>query len=83
MGESKLAIIPWSEIGVEVFEGVVTLTGNVNSYAKKRAAQKAAHRIDGVLDVANDGGPGADPKREVAVWLVTDNRGELIGEIRS
>lgn len=46
--------IAWSEIGVEVFEGVVTLTGNVNSYAKKIAAQEAAHRIDGVLDVANE-----------------------------
>ena len=46
--------IAWSEIGVEVFEGVVTLTGAVNSYAKKNAAQEAAHRIDGVLDVAND-----------------------------
>ena len=46
--------IAWSEIGVEVFEGVVTLTGNVNSYAKKQAAQEAAHRIDGVLDVANE-----------------------------
>ena len=28
----------WSEIGVEVFEGVVTLTGTVDSYAKKRVA---------------------------------------------
>ena len=46
--------IAWSEIGVEVFEGVVTLTGAVNSYAKKQAAQDAAHRIDGVLDVANE-----------------------------
>ena len=46
--------IAWSEIGVEVFEGVVTLTGNVNSYAKKRTAQEAAHRINGVLDVANE-----------------------------
>jgi len=46
--------IAWSEIGVEVLEGVVTLTGNVNSYAKKLAAQEAAHRIDGVLDVANE-----------------------------
>jgi osmotically-inducible protein OsmY len=46
--------IEWSELGVEVFEGVVTLTGNVNSYAKKLAAQEAAHRIDGVLDVANE-----------------------------
>ena len=44
----------WSEIGVEVFGGVVTLTGAVNSYAKKKAAQEAAHRIDGVLDVANE-----------------------------
>jgi hypothetical protein len=35
--------------GVEVFEGVVTLTGTVDSNAKKRAAQEAAHLIDGVL----------------------------------
>jgi osmotically-inducible protein OsmY len=46
--------IAWSTIGVEVLEGVVTLSGKVNSYAKKRAAQEAAHRIAGVLDVAND-----------------------------
>ena len=46
--------IPWSEIGVEVSEGEVTLTGTVDSYAKKRAAQEAAHRIGGVLDVANE-----------------------------
>lgn len=32
--------IAWSEIGVEVLEGVVTLTGMVNSYAKKRAGWK-------------------------------------------
>jgi osmotically-inducible protein OsmY len=46
--------IGWSQIGVEVMEGVVTLTGVVSSYAKKLAAQDAAHRISGVLDVAND-----------------------------
>lgn len=46
--------IAWSEIGVEVFEGVVTLKGTVNSYSKKQAAQEAAHRIAGVLDVANE-----------------------------
>jgi osmotically-inducible protein OsmY len=46
--------IAWSAIGVEVLEGVVTLTGVVNSYAKKQAAQEAAHRIAGVLDVANE-----------------------------
>lgn len=46
--------IAWAEIGVEVRDGVVTLTGSVTTYAKKLAAQKAAHRIAGVLDVAND-----------------------------
>jgi osmotically-inducible protein OsmY len=43
-----------SEIGVTVKKGVVTLTGTVDSYAKKLAAQKAAHRVPGVLDVANN-----------------------------
>lgn len=46
--------IGWSEVGIEVMEGVVTLTGVVSSYAQKLAAQEAAHRINGVLDVAND-----------------------------
>jgi osmotically-inducible protein OsmY len=43
-----------TEIGVEVDNGVVTLTGNVDSYAKKLAAREAAHRVIGVLDVADD-----------------------------
>jgi osmotically-inducible protein OsmY len=46
--------IGWSRIAVEVMQGVVTLTGVVSSYAQKLAAQEAAHRISGVLDVAND-----------------------------
>lgn len=46
--------IGWSQIGVEVMEGVVTLKGVVSSYAHKLAAQEAAHRINGVLDVANE-----------------------------
>jgi osmotically-inducible protein OsmY len=46
--------IAWSEIAASVLDGVVTLTGKVNSYSKKQAAQDAAHRIAGVLDVAND-----------------------------
>jgi osmotically-inducible protein OsmY len=46
--------IAWAQIGVEVHDGVVTLSGVVNSYAKKSAAQQAAHRVAGVLDVAND-----------------------------
>ena len=43
-----------SKIEAEVYDAVVTLTGTVTSYAKKRAAQEAAHRIAGVLDVANE-----------------------------
>jgi osmotically-inducible protein OsmY len=45
----------WStEINVTVRQGVVVLTGTVPTHAKKIAAQEAAHRIYGVLDVAND-----------------------------
>ncbi|MGC4902089.1 BON domain-containing protein [Micromonospora echinospora] len=42
------------EIGVTVTEGVVTLTGRVDSYAKKWAAERAAHRAARVRAVAND-----------------------------
>jgi osmotically-inducible protein OsmY len=43
-----------SEVRVTVKKGAVALTGTVDSYARKLAAQKAAHRVPGVLDVAND-----------------------------
>jgi osmotically-inducible protein OsmY len=43
-----------TEVGVQVSEGVVTLSGTVDTYAKRLAAQAAAHRVAGVLDVAND-----------------------------
>jgi len=43
-----------TEVGVEVDKGVVTLTGTVTSWAKRMAAQEAARRVIGVLDVAND-----------------------------
>lgn len=43
-----------TEVGVEVGGGVVTLTGTLDSYAKKLAAREAAHRVIGVLDVADD-----------------------------
>lgn len=41
-------------INIRIRDGVATLTGIVTSYAKKVAAQEAAHRVTGVLDVAND-----------------------------
>jgi osmotically-inducible protein OsmY len=43
-----------NEIGVAVKDGVVTLTGWVNSYTKKWAAEDAAHRVKGVKAVANE-----------------------------
>jgi osmotically-inducible protein OsmY len=43
-----------TEVGVTVNKGVVTLTGTVDSYSKRIAAQEAAHRVSGVLDVANE-----------------------------
>src|SRR5207302_337543 len=43
-----------NEIGVAVEDGIVTLTGGVDSYVKKWAAEEAAHRIKGVQAVAND-----------------------------
>jgi osmotically-inducible protein OsmY len=41
-------------IGVTAEDGSVTLTGHVRSYAEKRAAEKAAKRVKGVVVVAND-----------------------------
>jgi osmotically-inducible protein OsmY len=43
-----------NEIGVAVKDGIVTLTGWVDSYMKKLAAEAAAHRVHGVKAVAND-----------------------------
>jgi osmotically-inducible protein OsmY len=43
-----------TKIDAEVDQGVVTLTGTATSYATKVAAKEAAHRVAGVLDVAND-----------------------------
>jgi len=43
-----------NEIGVAVKDGIVTLTGWVDTYLKKMAAESAAHRVPGVKAVAND-----------------------------
>jgi osmotically-inducible protein OsmY len=43
-----------TDIGVEVHGGVVTLTGTVDNWVAYAAAQEAAHRGAGVLDVVNN-----------------------------
>jgi osmotically-inducible protein OsmY len=58
--QEVLAELAWdarvqpNEIGVTVQDGVVTLTGRVDSFVKKWAAEQAAHRVRGVVAVAND-----------------------------
>jgi osmotically-inducible protein OsmY len=53
-----------NEIGVSVRDGVVTLSGEVESYIKKWAAERAAQRVRGVRAIAND----------IQVTLPTDDR---------
>ncbi len=43
-----------TDVGVEVKGGTVTLTGTVDTWAARLAAQQAAHRVTPVLDVANE-----------------------------
>ena len=58
--EDVLAQLLWerniteTEIGIIVENGVVTLSGVVDSYTKKLAAEKAAKKVDGVKAVALD-----------------------------
>jgi osmotically-inducible protein OsmY len=42
------------QIGVTVRDGIVTLIGWVDNYAKKWVAERIAHRVRGVKAVAND-----------------------------
>jgi osmotically-inducible protein OsmY len=58
--EAVLAELRWdpsvtaAHIGVAANAGIVTLTGHVNSYAEKHAAEMAARRVRGVKAVAEE-----------------------------
>jgi len=43
-----------AEIGVTAFEGIVTLTGIVNTYAKKIEAEEATKRVSGVKAIVEN-----------------------------
>jgi osmotically-inducible protein OsmY len=43
-----------ANIGVTVKKGVVTLTGNIDSYAEKYAVEKATERVSDVVAIANE-----------------------------
>src|ERR1035437_4952445 len=50
-----------SEIGVAVKNGIVTLSGQVDTYLKKIEAEKATKRVAGVKAVAEDIQVGISP----------------------
>ncbi len=55
-------------VDVEVRDGIAILTGTVHSAVAKHAAQEAAHRVPGVLDVVNHlrlPGSGTAPESDV------------------
>jgi osmotically-inducible protein OsmY len=61
------AAVDETEIGVQVKNGIVTLTGSIDAYPKRLAVVDAAHRVFGVLDVVDD-----LKVRIPAVWQRTD-----------
>ncbi len=46
--------VPAGHIGVTAKDGIVTLSGHVESYANKHAAETVARRVRGVLGVAEE-----------------------------
>jgi osmotically-inducible protein OsmY len=65
-----------SEIGVAVKDGVVTLTGTVDSYYEKWAAERAAKRVFGVKALASDLAvkvPGSDVRTDADIAQAAEN----------
>ncbi len=65
-----------SEIGVAVKNGIVTLSGQVDSYAKKVSAENAAKKVSGLKAIAEDIQIGVYPRlqktdAEIAQAVVT------------
>ncbi|WP_319459532.1 BON domain-containing protein [Micromonospora sp. RTP1Z1] len=61
-----------TEIGVTVSGGVVTLTGWVDSYARRWAAERCAHRVRGVRAVASEIEvrlPGTDERTDAEIAI--------------
>ena len=45
-------LVPEARVGVAVSEGVVTLSGHLDTYAEKVAAKRAVERVSGVKAIA-------------------------------
>lgn len=50
-----------SEIGVAVKNGIVTLSGQIDTYSKKLSAENAAKKVTGVKAIAEDIQIGVSP----------------------
>jgi predicted kinase/osmotically-inducible protein OsmY len=77
-------------VGVQVTNGIVTLTGVVRDYAQRLAAREIAHRVPDVLDVADDiavharSGEPTDTEVALAVRHALDSLPSVVGHrIRS
>lgn len=68
--------VPSNNVGVSVSGGVVTLSGFVDTYADKRAAEKAVKHVCGVKAVAND--IEVKPPSE---WIDPEIAGEAVKSI--
>ncbi len=70
-------ILNASEIGVAVKNGIVTLSGTLDSYFKKDEAENAAKRVSGVRAVASDievASPLSPPKTDTEIArMITDS----------
>lgn len=65
-----------AEIGVAVKDSVVVLTGHVDSWATKLAAERAAKRVSGVKDVAEEIEvklPGSSERTDVDIARAAEN----------
>lgn len=68
-------LIHAAEIGVTAINGIVTLTGIVNSYARKEVAEEAARNTEGVRAVVENievryNSPGSNTDVEIAQQVV-------------
>lgn len=66
-------------ISVDVWSGIATLGGTVNSWARKFAAREAAHRVGGVFEVVNNIVVQPEDSGQVTDAEITDSVKRTLG----